>query len=171
MTNNPMASDGISDRQLALWMLSRMQESAGFIDVLRKARAKGKRHALDQAQYRALHLSRVRKLHTGDDDEVVEVPPALAAKMEALIERDLLSGPEELLEKAIEAYVERTGQRALPLERAATFAMARDEIEGKTSGVFHKGFVADLAGSAREEMARDAEALRARESERGGRGE
>lgn len=169
MPNSTTASDGMSERELALWMLGKMQDSETFIGVLRSARKAGEPHFLDSADIRALHRQRLRQLHEGDDEEIVDIPVTLAAKMAALIERDLLSGPEELIEKAIEAYVERTGERDLPKERGATIAMARAEIEGRTSGVFHKGFVAGLARAARNEMAREAEQERDRGNDRDGR--
>ena len=163
MPNNLTTDDGMSERDLALWMLDQMQDSEKLLGILRRARVSGKRHQLDKPEIRALHLPALRKLHQGDDEETVEVPVTLAAKIAALVERDLLSGPEELIEKALAAYIERTGTRELPTFELPTIDMARAEIEGRTTGMFHAGFVAELAGAARVEIAREAE----RDRERG----
>lgn len=156
----------MSERELALWMLGKMQDSETFLGILRKARATGARHMLDRADMHALHLQRLRKLHEGEDEETVEVPATLAGTIVALVERDLLSGPEELIEKAVAAYIERTGERDLPALAEPTIAMARAEIEGRTSGVFHAGFVVELAAAARAELSREAEAERERDQGR-----
>lgn len=158
---------GMSERQLALWMLDKMRDSETFLGVLRKARMRGALHVLDKPDIIARHTARLRPLHEGDEEEEVEVPISLAAKMAAIMERDMLSGPEELIEKALAAYIERTNDKGLPKDWQTTIEMARAEIEGRTSGMFPAGFVAELAGAAREEMAREAEAERARDQERG----
>lgn len=157
MVSDATSPDGMSERQLALWMLDKMAGSKEFIGVLRQARSDGERHFLDTEEVRAMHMRRLKKLHQGDTEEVVEVPAVLAGKIAGIVDRDLLSGPDELIEKAIEAYIERTGSRELPENRQPTLDMARAEVEGRTTGMFHSGFVAGLAGAAREEMARDAD--------------
>jgi hypothetical protein len=167
MPKNLTVGDGMSERDLALWMLDQMQDSDRFLGILRRARASGKRHQLDKPEIRALHLPTLRKLHQCDDEETVEVPVTLAAKIAALVERDLLSGPEELIEKALVVYIERTGSRELPDYKQPTLDLARAEIEGRTTGMFHAGFVAGLASIAREEMARNAERDRERDAGRG----
>lgn len=110
-----------------------------------------------------MHTEHLKKLHQGEEEEVVEVPASIAGTIVALVERDLLSGPEELLEKALAAYIERTHDRGVPRDWQPTIELARAEIEGRTSGKFHPGFVAELAGAAREEMSRQA----GREQDRG----
>jgi hypothetical protein len=163
MPNNSTLADGMSDRQLALWMLEKMRGSEEFLGQLRQARVDGVPDMLDRADVVALHTGRLKKLHQGEDEEVVEVPASIAGTIVALVERDLLSGPEELLEKALAAYIERTNDRGLPRDWQPTIELARAEIEGRTSGKFHPGFVAGLAGAAREEMGRQA----GREQDRG----
>jgi len=166
MANNSQSNDGMTERELALWMLEKMKDSETFLNILRKARAEGEPHVLDKADIRALHVLRLRMLHEGDEEETVEVPVSLAGTIAALVERDLLSGPEELIEKAIVAYIERTGERDLPRFSEATIEMARAEIEGRTQGQFDGRFVSDLAMAARAELALEAEAERAREQDR-----
>ena len=156
----------MSERQLALWMLDKTRDSAALLDVFRRARVRGVSHVLDKPDIVYDHTARLKRLHQGDEEEEVEVPISLAAKMAALVERDLLSGPEELIEKALAAYIERTNDRGLPKDWQPAIEMARAEIEGRTSGVFHAGFIAELAGAAREEMAREAEAERVRDQGR-----
>lgn len=166
MTSKSTHGDGMSERQLALWMLDKMRDSEGLIDVLRRARIRGVSHALDRPDVASFHTARLKPLHQGDDEEEVEVPVSLAAKMAALVERDLLSGPEELIEKALAAYIERTNDKGLARDWQPTIEMARAEVEGRTSGKFHSGFVADLASAARNELAREAEAERVRDQGR-----
>ena len=57
MTNEPA---GRTDKDLGLWMLERMQESAEFLGVIRDARTKGKRDMLDTPEYAALHRGRLK---------------------------------------------------------------------------------------------------------------
>ena len=166
MPNDATAADGMSERELALWMLEKMKDSDTFLGILRKARADGDPHMLDKAELRALHLLRLKMLHEGDEEETVEVPVTLAGTIAALVERDLLSGPEELIEKAIAAYIERTGERGLPAFTEPTIEMARAEIEGRTQGQFDPGLVRELASAARVELAREAEAEREQDRER-----
>jgi hypothetical protein len=166
MANNATGHGGMTERELALWMLEKMKDSDTFLGILRKSRVEGQRHVLDTADIRALHVRRLKMLHQGDEEETVEVPVSLAGTIAALVERDLLSGPEELIEKAIAAYVERTGERDLPRFSEGTIEMARAEIEGRTQGQFDAGFVKELAEAARAELAREAEAERDREQDR-----
>ena len=55
------ASDGMSERQLALWMLEKMKDSEEFLGVLGSARAEGLPHFLDTPDIRALHTDRLRR--------------------------------------------------------------------------------------------------------------
>ena len=95
----------LPDQALALWMLDRMQDSEKFLGIIQAARTKGRPHVLDTPEYVALHKGRLKKLYQGDDEEAVEVPVALAGKIEAIIKRDMISGVEEFLEKAMAAYI------------------------------------------------------------------
>lgn len=164
-----MANEPKSDRDLALWMLERMKDSSEFLAVLEAARRKGAPDVLDTPDYVARHKDRLKKLYQGSDEEDVGVTSSAAAKMAALAERDLLSSREELIEKAIAAYLAQhpRGTEGLPREWQSTFDLARAAVEGRVTGAFGATFVADLAQSAREEMARQAEKARARD--RGGR--
>lgn len=154
----PSEPTGGSDQELALWMLERMKDSAEFLGTLRAARVKGKRDILDAPEYIDRHKGRLKKLFEGDEDETVDAPPALAGTIDEIAARDLLSGREELIEKAIAAYldVHPRGAEGLPAGWQTTFDAARAEIEGKTQGGFQPGFVADLAAAARRELAREA---------------
>lgn len=152
--------DKRSDRDLALWMLEQMRESEEFLGMLRAARRRGERDVLDIPEFAALHQGRLAKLFQGDDDgDPTEVPPALSGVIEEVISRDLLSGTEEFLEKALRAYLDAhpRGAEGLPEAWATTFEAARNEIEGITQGAFEPGFVTALAGAARQEIAQDAE--------------
>jgi hypothetical protein len=154
--NNATTADGMSDQQLALWMLDKMADSEEFVGQLRQARVAGEPDDLDRPDIVEPHLDLLKKLHQGDEEETVEVSSWTAGAIVALVERDLLSGPEELIEKALVAYIERTNDRGLPRDWQPTIAMARAEIEGRVSGKFHAGLVSELAAAAREEMNREA---------------
>ena len=174
MANDPTAlpSKGLPDRELALWMLDRMQDSEEFLAEIQAARVKGKPDILDNPDYVALHKTRLKKLYQGgDDEEPFEVPPALIGKIEAIMERDMITSVEELLEKAIAAYVEKHPMKSqgLPQEWRSTFEAARAEVEGKTSGAFAPDFTAGLAASARTEIDRRHDVDRARDTGRDGR--
>lgn len=147
------------DKELALWMLDRIADSGEFLAVIRNARVKGRRDVLDTPDYVEKHKARRRKLFEGDDEETVTVPVELAAEIEALIGRDLLSGKEELIEKALTAFIVRHPERAAGAEAQwlPTVEAARAEVEGRTKGQFRKGLVKDLAAAARAELARQAE--------------
>lgn len=155
----PTPSMSSSDNELALWMLERMRASEQFLGVIKAARVAGHRDVLDTPDYLALHRERLKKLFqsaAGDDEDL---PPASAAKVAAIMKRDLLSSPEEVLEKALDAYLELNPRSidGLDIERRSLFALARDEIEGRTSGEFNAGFAGELAAAARAELTRQAE--------------
>lgn len=159
-----------SDRELALWMLDQMQESTAFLAMLRAARRKGRRDILDTREDFDPHTKRLAALFDGDEDVVVgDAPPRLTGVIEEVMARDLLSGREEFLEKALAAYLEQhpRGAEGLPLEWQTTIEAARDEIEGRTSGAFEPGFVGKLAAAAREEIARSSEHDRDKDNSRG----
>lgn len=161
------------DKELALWMLERMQDSSEFLATLRAARVKGKRDILDAPEYVDRHKGRLKKLYQSDADDTVETPASLAGAIDVIAARDLLSGREELIEKAIAAYLDTHPQGAagLPTEWQTTFESARAEVEGKTRGAFKPGFVAELAAAARLEMDRQSAAEQDRSAGRGGREE
>jgi len=160
------------DKELALWQLDRMRDSEEFLAVIQKARIAGKADILDEPEYVARHKRNAARLYQSGTDEDVEVPISVAAKIEALMQRDMLSSPEEFIEKALAAYIERhpRGAEGLPREWQSTFDAARAEIEGKTSGAFEPGFVADLAAAARSELDRQARQEQSRSAENDGRG-
>lgn len=172
MANNPLhlPHKGATDKELALWMLDRMRDSEEFLGVLQKARKAGKPDVLDKPDYVARHKARLAKLYTSDTEDDVPVSPATIAKIEILMERDMLSSPEEFIEKALAAYIEKhpRGMESLDANWQSTFDAARAEIEGQTQGIFEPGFTAGLAASAREELARQA-GDRTKANERGGR--
>ena len=167
-----MANDEMNrtDKELALWMLERMQDSAEFFGTLRAARVKGKHDILDAPEYINNHTSRLKKLYQSDDDETVDAPPSLASTIDEITARDLLSSREEFIEKAIAAYLDThpKGASGLTSEWQTTFESARAEIEGKTQGAFKPGFVADLAAAARVELDRQSAAEQARAAGRDG---
>lgn len=162
---------GMSEQQLALWMLEKMQDSEAFLRDVRAARVKGKPDILDEPQFVDPHKTRLKRLFQTGDGEDVDLPASAAAVIEELVARDALSSPEELIEKALAAYVDKhpDGAKGLPENWQSTIELARAEIEGRTQGAFRDGFVAELAGAARAEMDREAEAGRNRDRERGGR--
>jgi hypothetical protein len=159
-----MASDAAmnpknkSDSELALWLLERMQNSEEFFAEIRAARIAGKRDVLDTPNDVARHKARLKKLYQADSDDGEETPAALAGLIDEIVARDALSSREELLEKALKAYVEKhpRGMEGLPPHWQTTIDAARDEIQGKTHGAFEPGFVAKLADAARREIEQQA---------------
>ncbi len=149
---------GAADKELALWMLERMRDSEEFLGVIRAARSAGGTDILDTPDYIALHTRRAAPLYQGEHEELVDAPASLVAVIEKLAERDLLSGKEDLIEKAIAAYLAKhpKGDTDLPKNWQSTVDLARAEIEGHTSGAFKPGFVTELATAARQEIARRA---------------
>ncbi len=169
-SSSPLPHIDTPDRELALWMLERMRDSEEFLGVLQKARKAGTRDVLDTPDYVARHKARLSKLYKSDTEDDVEISATTVAKIEMLMARDMLSSPEEFIEKALAAYIEKhpRGAEGLTNDWKTTFDAARAEIEGRTSGAFEPGFTAGLAASAREELARQAND-RTRTNERGGR--
>jgi hypothetical protein len=175
---NVMANDSsgrpradASDKELALWMLERMRDSEGFLGVIRDARSAGGTDILDTPDYVARHKARLAPLYQGADEETVEVSATVATLLEKLGARDLASCNEELLEKALAAYIAKhpKGGEGLPSDWPSTFDAARAEIEGRTTGAFKPGFTAELAASARAEMVRQAANDRSHGTARNGR--
>jgi hypothetical protein len=138
MSNNPTAlpRNDMGDKELALWMLERMKDSQEFLGVIQKARIAGTADVLDTPDYVGRHKQRLRQLYQSDTEGEVSTTATTAAKIEALMKRD----------------IEKHGSEGLPREWQTTVAAARDEIEGKTSGAFDTGFTAGLATAAREEL-------------------
>lgn len=159
----------MSEKQLALWMLNKMRDSEQFLGVIRAARRDGKHDVLDTPDYVARHKKRLAKLYQDSDEEPVETSTGAAAVAAHVEQRDLLSCREELIEKALAAYIGQhaRGAEGLPQEWQTTFSLAQAEIEGRISGAFREGFVAGLADMARQEMAR--ETGKSRDQSRGGR--
>ena len=159
-----------TDVELALWMLERMRDSEGFLGVIRSARSAGGTDILDTPDYVARHKARLAPLYQGDNEETIEVSDTVVALLEKLGARDLASCNEELLEKALAAYIAKSpkGGEGLPSDWPSTFDAARAEIEGRTAGAFKPGFTAELAAAARAEMARQASADKSRSSGREG---
>lgn len=152
-----MPNSEMDEKQLALWMLDKMRDSEEFLGVIRKARRAGARDVLDTPDYVARHKARLAPLYRDSVEEPVEAAEEVAAVVEGLQDRDLLSCREELLEKAIAAYLAQhpQGDDDLP-DWPSTFAAAEAEIEGRSTGAFREGFVANLANLALKEMAREA---------------
>ena len=171
MANNPNGRPKADapDKVLALWMLERMRDSEGFLGVLRDARSAGGTDILDTPDYVARHKARLAPLYQGGDEETVEMPETVVALLEKLGARDLASCNEELLEKALAAYIAKhpKGGEGLPSDWPSTFDAARAEIEGRTTGVFKPDLTVELAASARAELARQAGADKSRGSDRG----
>ena len=167
MPNNHMTmpTNDSSDQALALWMLERIRDSDRFLGVIKAARADGNRDVLDTPDYTARHQERLKKLYQSDTEDETPISSATAAKIEALLKRDLLSSKEELLEKALAAYLEQhpEGGKDLPSDWQTTFEAAQAEIEGRTSGAFEPGFTAGLAAAARQELSRQNETEKTRD--------
>lgn len=160
MENNstPAPSAKACDTELALWMLERSRDSERFLGVLKAARITGQRDVLDTPDYVERHRARLKKLFSSGSGDDTPLPPATAAKVAAIIKRDMLSSPEEFLERALDAYLQLSprGLEGLDSEQRSIFDAARDEIEGRTSGEFRLGFAAEIATAAREELVRQA---------------
>lgn len=156
---SPAPSPGANEAELALWMLERMRDSERFLAVIKAARVAGRRDVLDAFDYVDGHRVRLKKLFQSSSGDDAPLPPATAKKVAAIMKRDLLSSPEEVLEKALDAYLQLNprGLDEIDAERQSAFDAARDEIEGRTSGEFRPGFASDLAATAREELARQAD--------------
>lgn len=169
-SSSPLPHKGMPDKDLALWMLERMRDSEEFLAVLQKARKAGTRDVLDTPDYVARHKARLSKLYKSDTEDDVEISATTVAKIELLMARDMLSSPEEFIEKALAAYIEKhpRGAEGIDGNWQSTFEAARAEIEGRTQGMFEPGFTAGLATSAREELARQT-GDRTKANERGGR--
>jgi hypothetical protein len=156
------------EQELALWMLDRMRDSEKFLGVIRAARSAGGTDILDTPDYVARHKSRLAPLYQGADEETIEASDTVVALLEKLGARDLVSCDEELLEKALAAYIAKhpKGGEGLPSDWPSTFDAARAEIEGRTTGAFKPGFTAELAAAARSEIARQSGADQSRGSGR-----
>ena len=165
---NDLPKAGAADKELALWMLERMRDSEEFLGVIRAARSAGGTDILDTPDYIARHKVRLAPLYQGADEEAVEVSDTVVALLEKLGARDLASCNEELLEKALAAYIAKhpKGGEGLPADWPSTFDLAKAEIEGRTNGAFKPGFTAELAAAARSEIARQAGADKSRGSGR-----
>lgn len=157
---------GASDQVLALWMLERMRDSERFLGVIKAARTGGQRDVLDTPDYTALHQDRLKKLYQSDTEDDEPISSSTAAKIDAVMKRDLLSSKEELLEKALAAYLDQHPEvgKDLPSDWQTTFDAAQAEIEGRTSGAFEPGFTAGLAAAARQELSRQNEASPTRDA-------
>jgi hypothetical protein len=168
MANNPTAlpHKDMADKELALWMLERMKDSQEFLGIIQKARFAGSPDVLDTPEYVGRHKQRLRKLYQSDTEGEVSTSVSTVAKIEALMKRDMLSSPEEFIEKALAAYIEKHGNDGLPTEWQSTFVAARNEIEGKTSGAFDPELVVSLASNARSELDQILEQQRAPPRER-----
>lgn len=173
MANDPTAlpRKDAADTELALWMLERMRDSDGFLGVIRAARRAGGADILDTPDYIARHTGRLAPLYQGGPEELVDLPVDVIAKFEAIAKRDLLSCNEELIEKALAAFLAKNPKIAagVPADWPTTFDAARAEIEGRTTGTFKPGFTAELAAAARSELDRQAAAEKSRGAERDGR--
>ena len=169
MANNPK---GTSDKELALWMLDRMRDSDAFLDVIRAARSAGEPHILDTSEITAMHTAALALLYQGDTEVTLDASETVAAAMEKVKARNLLSCDEELLEKALAAFLAENPKigEGVPSDWPATFDLAKDEIEGRTSGAFKAGFVSELAAAARVELARSVGADLSRGAARNGHG-
>jgi hypothetical protein len=157
--SSPTPRVDANDTELALWMLERMRKSERFLGVIKAARVAGSRDVLDTPDYVELHRDRLKKLFQSGSGDDAPLSSASAAKVAAIMKRDLLSSPEEVLEKALDAYLELNprGLDGIDAERQSVFDQARDEIEGRTSGEFKPGFASGLAATVREELVRQAD--------------
>lgn len=164
-SDTAMNPEGKTDAELALWMLERMRNSEDFFADIRAARTAGTRDVLDTPVDVARHGARLKKLYQSASDDTEEAPAALAGLIDEIVARDALSSREELIEKALMAYLEKhpRGKEGLPPHWQTTIDAARAEIDGTTRGAFEPGFVAGLAAAARTELAQQAEATRSRD--------
>lgn len=151
-------------------MASKLANSQASLTIIRDARRAGKKDVLDDPAYVAKHRRRLKALYEGDAEAPVTLPIPIAKVIEAIIARDLLSSPEELLEKALAAYLDRhpRGREGMPLDWQTTTDAVRAEIEFGASGRFDAGFIGRLAEAEREEV-REQGLEKARGLERGDR--
>lgn len=163
-----MANELSEEQQLALWMVSRMRDSEEFLGVIRAKRVAGERDVLDTPDYVKKHGERLKPLYQSEPHESLEMDAGTLAMMEAVSQRDVLSCHEELIEKALAAYVKLhpKGEEDLPPGWRSTAALAEAHIKGEVKGAFSDGFTAELAGMARAEKARIAEAEKVKGRER-----
>ncbi len=148
--------DTSSNRAMALWLLDRMDESAQFLGQLRAARHAGVSDMFDRPELITRHQKVLRKLTEDDsDEEPVDLPAALVAKLRALADRDLLSGPGQVIEAALALYIAKRPDlaRELPPFAPMTPAAARAAIEAPGGSELE----AYLAEAARDELARERE--------------
>ncbi|NDC59351.1 MAG: SgcJ/EcaC family oxidoreductase, partial [Alphaproteobacteria bacterium] len=101
----------------------------------------------------ARHASRVKRLYQDSEEGEVGVPVSVAAAIDAATARDVLSCREELVEKAIAAYLQAhpRGTEGLPKDWQTTLALAEQQIEGQVKDAFRDNFVGELAQSERAE--------------------
>lgn len=135
-------------------MASKLANSQGSLAIIRDARAAGKRDVLDSPAYVAKHRQRLSSLYRGDAERSVSLPVPIAKVIEAIMSRDLLSSPEELLEKALGAYLDQhpRGREGVAVDWQTTLAAARAEIEAGTTERFGPGFAGRLAEAERAEQ-------------------
>lgn len=145
-----------SERELALWMLDRMADSERFLADIRAARVGQAPDVMDTPEFVGKHKARLAPLYQGGTAEQVELSDEVVAMMAILAERDVRAGREDVIEKALLAYLEENpkGGEGLPKFEPSTVELARAEVEGRVQGAFREGFVAELAGAARVEIAR-----------------
>lgn len=150
---------------MALAMVSKLANSQGSLAVIREARQQGTRDVLDDPAYVAKHRQRLKRLYQGDAETPVSLPVPIAKVIEAIMSRDLLSSPEELIEKALGAYLDQhpKGREGVTIDWPTTAAAARAEIEAGAADRFDAGFAGRLAEAEREERSRVAEKDRANE--------
>lgn len=157
-----------SDKELALWMLDRIDAS----EKLLAARRSGSPAEQPDDRNSAFDRRVLETLYRGPDAEDQRLPAALVGIMDAIGNRDLLAGREEVIEKALAAYISRhpNGNDGLPTAWQTTIAAARAEVEGRTTGNFAPNFVATLAKAARDEMVMEANRERSSNERDSGRG-
>lgn len=115
-------------------------------------RSTGRRRADRQPCRRLPPLPAVEKLYQSPVRETVEVPVELAGLIEAAADKDILSGREELPEKALAAYIEQRGRDGLPKDWQTILASARNEVEGRSSGDYEPDFLKQVADAGRREQ-------------------
>ena len=159
-----------NDKVLALAMLAKIARSETLLSDICTARFAGRRDPLDSPDVVARHASRVKRLYQDSEEGEVGVPVSVAAAIDAATARDVLSCREELVEKAIAAYLQAhpRGTEGLPKDWQTTLALAEQQIEGQVKDAFRDNFVGELAQSERAE--RDQQKDRSRSNDRG-RGE
>jgi hypothetical protein len=158
-----------NEKALARAMLEKLAVSEKLLAEIRDARTQGLADPADRPKLVERHKARLRRLYQDDDESEVGVSASVAAQIEAAMSRDVLSCREELVEKAIAAYLQGhpRGAEGLPKDWQTTLALAEQQVEGRSDTAFRETFVSALAAAERAERDQVKTRERTNDRERG----